>query len=43
MCNKSISIEYSLFDFFKKNNISYNLIDKMELVWFPHLCKPIII
>ena len=42
MCNKSISIEYSLFDFFKKNNIPYNLIDKMELVWFPHLCKHII-
>lgn len=42
MCQKYISIEYILFDFFKKFNIPYCLTDKMELVWFPHLCKPII-
>ena len=42
MCQKCISIEYILLDFFKKFNIPYCLTDKMELVWFPHLCKPII-
>lgn len=42
MCNKSISIEYVLFDFFKKFNIPYRLTDKMELVWFPQLYKSII-
>ena len=42
MCEKYISIEYILLDFFKKFNIPYCLTDKMELVWFPHLWKPII-
>ena len=42
MCHNYISIEDILFDFFKKFNIPYSLMDKMELVWFPHLCKPII-
>ena len=42
MCQKYTSIEYILFDFFKKFNIPYCLRDKMELVWFPYLCKPTI-
>jgi hypothetical protein len=42
MCQKYISIEYILLDFFKKFNIPYCLTDKMELVWFPYLSKPII-
>ena len=42
MCEKYISVEFILFDFFKKFNVPYCIADKMELVWFPHLCKPCI-
>ena len=34
MVIKSISIEYDLFNYFKHNNIQYDILDKMELVWF---------
>lgn len=33
MCNKYISIENSMFEFFNVNNISYHLIDKMDVIW----------
>lgn len=33
MCNKCISIESSIFEFFNENNISYHLIDKMDVIW----------
>ena len=41
MCSKNSyrSIEDILFIFFKKFNIPYCKADKMELVWFPHLCE----
>ena len=34
MISRSISIEYDLFNYFKHNNIQYDILDKMELVWF---------
>jgi hypothetical protein len=33
MISRQISIEYDLYNYFKHNNIQYNILDKMELVW----------
>lgn len=30
----NLSIEYVLYDFFKKYNFTYNILDKMNLIWY---------
>jgi len=37
----SYNIEYLLFLYFKKLNISYSLRDNMGLIWFPFLSQPL--
>jgi len=39
MISSQISIEYDLYNYFKHNNIQYNILDKMELVWFDIAAK----
>lgn len=34
LCNKSISIENDLINYFKNNNISYHILDKLNVYWF---------
>ena len=34
MVNKSISIEYDLYNYIKQYNIYYDVLDKMNLIWF---------
>jgi len=34
MINHYISIEYDIYDFFINNNITYELKDKMDLIWY---------
>jgi|UniRef100_A0A6C0CY03 hypothetical protein len=33
-CNNSISIENDLINYFKNNNISYHILDKLNVYWF---------
>lgn len=33
-CNNSISIETDLINYFKNNNISYHILDKLNVYWF---------
>ena len=33
-CNESISIEDDLINYFKNNNISYHILDKLNVYWF---------
>ena len=39
MIQKSISIEYMIYDFFVSKNIKYDTLDKMDLVWFDNKLK----
>lgn len=39
LVNRNASIEYILYDFFHNNNINYDVLDKMNLIWFNSTTK----
>lgn len=42
MVKKYICIEHNIFQFLDKNNIDYNIRDKMNLIWYPYNGNPTI-
>ena len=39
LVNRNASIEYILYNFFDNNNINYDVLDKMNLIWYDTYAK----
>ena len=39
LVNRNAGIEYMLYNFFNNNNINYDVLDKMNLIWFDAITK----